>query len=214
MRPVPPKPIGHAPEAELARTPRTQAHEVGYERERTRSGVFPVQAPAAITTRTLVEAEAELSRVARQMRARDAYLRELEQALRSSTQQLSAAGLGDIDQAAGLLGRLRGQAFRIAELQSELLQSAAQISELRGENRALRADNREDKPDDLRAIRGIGAHFARQLAELGVASFESIGNWNADDIARIAVQLRIPVARIERDTWIAQARELHAQRQR
>lgn len=62
----------------------------------------------------------ELARLQSQMRARDAYLAELERALDASSRQLSAAGLANVEDAYALLGRVRGQAFRIAELESEL----------------------------------------------------------------------------------------------
>lgn len=62
----------------------------------------------------------ELERLRKRMRARDAYLVELEQALDQSTRQLTAAGLTSVDDVYRLLGRVRGQAFRIAELESEL----------------------------------------------------------------------------------------------
>jgi len=63
---------------------------------------------------------AELERLRTQMRARDAYLSELERALDANTRQLEAAGISSADDVYRLLGRVRGQAFRIAELESEL----------------------------------------------------------------------------------------------
>lgn len=68
----------------------------------------------------LQDVRAELTRLRSRMRARDAYLVELEQALDQSTRQLTAAGLASVDDIHRLLGRVRGQAFRIAELESEL----------------------------------------------------------------------------------------------
>jgi hypothetical protein len=68
----------------------------------------------------LQNARLELARLHSQMRARDAYLVELEQALHAATRQLAASGIGTLDDAYRLLGRVRGQAFRIAELESEL----------------------------------------------------------------------------------------------
>jgi hypothetical protein len=62
----------------------------------------------------------ELARLQTQMRARDAYLAELERALDASTRQLEASGIGSVEDAYRMLGRLRGQSFRIAELESEL----------------------------------------------------------------------------------------------
>jgi len=84
---------------------------------------------AALSTR-LEATEAELTRIRRQMRARDAYLAELEQALQASTSKLEASGIGSIDDAHKLLGRVRGQAFRIAELESELRHMEQRLSRL------------------------------------------------------------------------------------
>ena len=83
----------------------------------------PSAAPGPLPA-NLVAAHAEIARLQRQMRARDAYLVEIERALAASTRQLEAAGLGSVDDALRLLGRVRGQAFRIAELESELRQSS------------------------------------------------------------------------------------------
>jgi len=68
----------------------------------------------------LADLQAELTRLRRQMRARDAYLAELERALSDYDALLAHAGLHGLDDLAGLLGRVRGQAYRIAELESEL----------------------------------------------------------------------------------------------
>jgi len=85
---------------------------------------------AAAASARLAEAEAELSRLRRHMRARDAYLAELEQALRASTTKLEASGISSVEDAHKLFGRLRGQAFRIAELESELRSMEQRLSRL------------------------------------------------------------------------------------
>lgn len=84
---------------------------------------------AALSTR-LEATEAELTRIRKQMRARDAYLAELEQALQASTSKLEASGIGSVEDAHKLLGRVRGQAFRIAELESELRHLEQKLSRL------------------------------------------------------------------------------------
>lgn len=93
------------------------------------SGPPPVRSqPSAAARLALVEAE--LTRLRAQMRARDAYLAELEHALDASTSKLEASGIGTIDDAHKLLGRVRGQAFRIAELESELRSMELRLSRL------------------------------------------------------------------------------------
>jgi septal ring factor EnvC (AmiA/AmiB activator) len=105
-----------------------------------RRGARPITSPptvhaslppaAAILAARLETVEAELTRVRRQMRARDAYLAELEHALEASTSKLEASGLGSVDDAHKLLGRVRGQAFRIAELEAELRHMEQRLSRL------------------------------------------------------------------------------------
>jgi hypothetical protein len=98
-----------APQPPLAATPVSRAHsEITLQAS--------LQPPAA----ELAAAREEITRLRAQMRARDAYLKELERALDASTRQLEASGLGSVLDAYRLLGKVRGQAFRIAELESEL----------------------------------------------------------------------------------------------
>jgi predicted flap endonuclease-1-like 5' DNA nuclease len=169
------------------------------------SGVFPAPAANLEEANTqLMAARTEIARLAKQMRARDAYLSELERALDASTRQLEQAGIGTVENAAKLLGRLRGQAFRIAELESDFRQATLELVRLRAAARGGAPDR-----DDLRRIRGIGPRFAEQLGELGFVSFGLIAGWTEADVSRVSERLRIRPERIERDGWIAQARSLH-----
>jgi predicted flap endonuclease-1-like 5' DNA nuclease len=162
------------------------------------------------TVRTeLTAARAENTRLARQMRARDAYLAELEHALDEASRQLVAGGLGTLSDAARLIGRVRGQAFRIAELEAELRQTVVSLARLRGATQPRRTQQR----DDLQLIRGVGPRLAEQLYELGVAKFETIAQWTAPDLLRVADHLCIRAERIERDAWIEQARALQGRTQ-
>jgi predicted flap endonuclease-1-like 5' DNA nuclease len=155
----------------------------------------------------LAALRAELTRFSRQMRARDAYLQELELALEHNRRELATAGLSTGLTAARLFGRLRGQAFRIAELETDLRQAQLALATLRA---AHQHSPSASPRDDLRAIRGIGPRFAEQLHELGFTSFASIATLSSDDMVRIATRLRISSDRIERDTWVEQARALVA----
>jgi type IV secretory pathway VirB10-like protein len=85
------------------------------------ASAHPSQPSAAVASPSDMQAlRHELHRLQSQMRARDAYLVELEQALDARTRQLAASGIASPEDAHRLLGRVRGQAFRIAELESEL----------------------------------------------------------------------------------------------
>ncbi|HET8934617.1 MAG TPA: hypothetical protein VFN67_14310 [Polyangiales bacterium] len=89
----------------------------------------PLRPQPSAATR-LATVEAELTRLRTQMRARDAYLAELENALEASTSKLEASGIGSLEDAHKLLGRVRGQSFRIAELESELRNMELRLSRL------------------------------------------------------------------------------------
>jgi hypothetical protein len=123
--PAPPSPV-KPPASRPAPPPRAAAS------SRPLSGPPPLRpqpTAAAVQTR-LASAEAELARLRTQMRARDAYLAELERALEASTSKLEASGIGSLEDAHKLLGRVRGQAFRIAELESELRHMEQRLSRL------------------------------------------------------------------------------------
>lgn len=68
---------------------------------------------------------------------------------------------------------------------------------------------RPSSPDDLKRIRGIGVLIEKKLNSLGVASYDQIANWTADDIAHVSDVLDFR-GRIERENWVEQARILSA----
>ena len=67
-----------------------------------------------------------------------------------------------------------------------------------------------EKPiDDLKRISGIGPKIERQLAGIGVTTFRQIANFTSDDVERVNDAIQVFQGRIEREDWIAQARDLH-----
>lgn len=62
-------------------------------------------------------------------------------------------------------------------------------------------------PDDLKRIRGIGVLIEKKLNAMGVRSYQQIANWTAADVARVSETLDFK-GRIERESWIEQARIL------
>jgi len=130
-------------------------------------------------------AQLALERLARQMRERDAYLSELESMFAQRSEALVAAEARE----ATLLARIEQLEAQVRELQ----QAPAPVAPAR---------------DDLRRIRGIGPGFERALHALGVDSFAAIASWTEADAARIGAALDVKAGRIQRDRWIAQAREL------
>jgi predicted flap endonuclease-1-like 5' DNA nuclease len=81
-----------------------------------------------------------------------------------------------------------------------------------GPEAALRAATqnkivRTPASNDLKRIRGIGVLIEKKLNSMGVASYEQIANWTAQDIDRVSQQLDFK-GRIERENWVEQARIL------
>lgn len=190
---------------------------------RSPSGVFPIadveQALAAqIPVNGVTAADAEISRLKAQLRARDAYVVEIERALDEWTSHLSGAGIHNADELATLLGRARGHAFRVAELHGELEKLKAEKAELvatlapviEGEPAPASASEPPNDNSPLRRVRGIGRRYAKQLEALGVVHVKQIAAWTNADINRVAAQLKIQPSRIKREAWIEQARALNA----
>jgi uncharacterized delta-60 repeat protein len=63
-------------------------------------------------------------------------------------------------------------------------------------------------PDDLKRIKGIGPVLEKRLHREGIFYFWQLAQWRAEDVADIASRLSAFKGRIERDRWVAQAREL------
>lgn len=61
--------------------------------------------------------------------------------------------------------------------------------------------------DDLKKLKGVGPKLEEKLHAAGVTRFAQIAAWGPDDIAAMDEKLSFK-GRIERDGWIAQAKEL------
>jgi predicted flap endonuclease-1-like 5' DNA nuclease len=65
------------------------------------------------------------------------------------------------------------------------------------------------RPNDLKAIRGIGVLIEKKLNSMGITTYAQIANWSAADIERVSQALDFK-GRIERENWVEQARILAA----
>lgn len=65
--------------------------------------------------------------------------------------------------------------------------------------------------DDLKKISGVGPKLEEKLNNLGITTFEQIANFTEDDIARVDEVLNFK-GRIEREDWVAQAKDYIAQK--
>ncbi len=65
-----------------------------------------------------------------------------------------------------------------------------------------------EEKDDLQMISGIGPFIEERLHAIDIYSFKQISKFTAKDIKKINVAIEYFAGRIERDDWVAQAREL------
>jgi len=65
------------------------------------------------------------------------------------------------------------------------------------------------QPDNLKKIRGIGPQNERRLHALGIWHFSQIAAWSEDNVKWVGSYLAF-AGRIDRERWIAQARDLAA----
>lgn len=65
----------------------------------------------------------------------------------------------------------------------------------------------EEKPDDLRSVRGIGPAMKRELAAYGVRTLAELAALDDARIDALDRELKFP-GRIRRERWVEQAREL------
>jgi large subunit ribosomal protein L21 len=74
---------------------------------------------------------------------------------------------------------------------------------------AAKAKPAADFTDDIKLIGGVGPALEKKLAAAGITSLTQIAAWKKADVARIDEELDFR-GRIERDEWVAQARDLVA----
>jgi len=79
------------------------------------------------------------------------------------------------------------------------------------ESRGIVYDSAPSEPDDLKEIGGVGPKLEEKLNSFGVYRFEQIANWTDANVAEFDELLSFK-GRIERDEWIAKAKDLHEQK--
>jgi predicted flap endonuclease-1-like 5' DNA nuclease len=158
-----------------------------------------------------------LDQLRAELAAREARIQALELRLQEHAalgQELTAfdARLEQLSRYGAAIERLRHQLNDAASLLGELVARTSCIPEL--EQRIARLETQTDAAaappvDDLRRISGIGPAFERTLHALGVRTYAAIAAWSAEDIERIAPQLKVRAARM--NGWPEQARTLALQ---
>jgi predicted flap endonuclease-1-like 5' DNA nuclease len=66
--------------------------------------------------------------------------------------------------------------------------------------------------DDLRAVRGIGPSMERKLHSLGIVSYRQLAMLDGPELERVRGELTDFRGRIERESWVGQARALHREK--
>jgi len=66
------------------------------------------------------------------------------------------------------------------------------------------------EPDDLKKISGVGPVLEAKLHELGITKYAQVAAFKTTDVEKVDARLNFK-GRIERDGWIAQAKELAAE---
>lgn len=77
------------------------------------------------------------------------------------------------------------------------------------EARGMVYDSPPAETDDLKLISGVGPVLEEKLNSVGIYRFEQIANWTERNVEEFE-ELLSSKGRVERETWIAQAKELAA----
>jgi large subunit ribosomal protein L22 len=72
-------------------------------------------------------------------------------------------------------------------------------------------DSAPSEVDDLKEIGGVGPKLEEKLNSIGVYKYEQIANWKKENIEEFDELLSFK-GRIERDEWVAKAKELHKEK--
>lgn len=67
---------------------------------------------------------------------------------------------------------------------------------------------RNNQPDDLKKIKGIGPKLESMLNEMGFYHFDQIAGWTTDEVSWVDLNLKGFKGRVTRDTWVDQAGQL------
>ncbi|EGG95615.1 LSU ribosomal protein L21p [gamma proteobacterium IMCC1989] len=89
---------------------------------------------------------------------------------------------------------------------TDILASGAKKAPAKKKAATKKADAAPAGADDLTKLSGVGPVLVKKLAEAGITSFAQIAAWSDADVAAMDEKLNFK-GRIERDDWIAQAKE-------
>lgn len=113
----------------------------------------------------------------------------------------AAMGSGSVSAAAVSTAPAKKAAPKKAEAKAEPKKAEAMKE---APKKAVKADK---GADDLKQLSGVGPALEKKLLDAGVTTFAQIAAWTEDDVAAMDEKLSFK-GRIEREGWIAQAKEL------
>lgn len=90
-------------------------------------------------------------------------------------------------------------------------QSAAKGEGRVDEKLGMVYDSAPSEIDDLKEISGVGPKLEEKLHSIGVYTYDQIANWTKENVAEFDELLSFK-GRIDRDDWIAKAKELHEEK--
>ena len=117
---------------------------------------------------------------------------------------------------APLVSKYRERVAEVHHLEQELkqirrdLRSIPEPKQVSTDAKAAKVKDNAPLPDleNLQLIRGVGPAIEKTLRKLGIRNLEQIAELTAEDIHRVAGEIRGFSSRIARENWIGQARKL------
>lgn len=167
----------------------------------------PVSPPVPNMTQGVVAAGLAAATAAAQAAMRPANLGEAiqqRQTIETATPIVAAQAPATVATEARAPGLRQADLSSLVSVKSPVLRDPnAGPQGIGGAGRMLRSA----QPEDLKRIRGVGVLIEKRLNALGVTHYEHIANWTSVDIDRFNTQLDFK-GRIERESWVEQARIL------
>jgi predicted flap endonuclease-1-like 5' DNA nuclease len=107
-----------------------------------------------------------------------------------------------------LRAELDGLKVKLNETENERVYLLGQVKRAES-GESIKREVPMDQRDDLELIHGVGPVLERMLYDMGIYFFKDIASWDAAKIAEMNEKLPNFRGRIEREGWVASAKEEH-----
>ena len=123
---------------------------------------------------------------------------------------LSSAGAVATDggDSAKLQAEIDALKLKLSETENERVYLLGQVKKAES-GESIKREVPMDQRDDLELINGVGPVLERMLYDMGIYFFKDIAAWDAAKIAEMNEKLPNFRGRIEREGWVASAKEEH-----